>query len=92
MTDFPKKVADRLRDSGKTLRVKYGLRFWEEGSDLLLLPLEIKRALPDDLILTSIMGKTSTVAEADEDVRAGLVAYGIKGEQYEQVLRILQGE
>lgn len=90
MNNLPKRVAERLRDSSGTLRKEYGLRFFEEGDDLLLLPLGIKRKLPADFILTCINGNQCRASEADEDTRAGFVAYGVKTHQYENLLEVLR--
>lgn len=55
-----------------------GFSFWYD--DLLLIPIWIYSAIPDDLVLTSINGDSARKCDGnvDTDIRVGCIAYGIR--------------
>ena len=55
-----------------------GFRAWEEGSDLLLIPIYCVMAFEENEIVVDIDTRTTRISEIDLDVRYGLVAYGFK--------------
>ena len=56
----------------------YGFGFgnWDDTS-LLLIPLWLVSFMEQDLEVTSISGKQSTLGKCDKDVRGGCIAFGI---------------
>lgn len=55
-----------------------GFRAWEDGSNLLLIPIYCVMAFEENEIVVDIDTRTTRISEIDLDVRYGLVAYGFK--------------
>lgn len=68
--------------SSKSNLINYGLRMWDEN--LLLIPLDLFERVPNGAVLTSIMGNVVVKGKdyIDTDTRGGLMAFGVKPEQY----------
>jgi len=90
--DLPIKVAERLMGVKEILTKKYGLRFFDDNDDLLLLPKRFLSKLPDGFTLTCIDRKKVVVGkdEIDDDTRFGLLAFGVVAEQYLELLGVLE--
>ena len=74
----------------KALIEDFGLMPWNENNNgLLLIRPEHLSKIPPDYKLTSISGSVQMAAGADDDTRAGYLAYGVVPKQYEEFLRIM---
>lgn len=69
-----------------TQAYELGFRKWDEEDNLYLIPLWLYKALPDGLEVTSIDGDKLIVGKdyLDNDIRFGVLAFGIKLKEEEQ--------
>jgi hypothetical protein len=68
--------------------LSYGLRMWDDHG-LLLIPLDLFERVPNGAVLTSITGDIVQKGKdyIDTDTRGGLLAFGVKKEQYDDALK-----
>jgi len=74
---------EALRGMTKTQLAELGMQTWEtrdDGTSLMLFPVEWYQHIPNGYVLESIMGTVEPfeLGKTDDDTRSGVLAYGIR--------------